>query len=278
MNGTYCANSDYNEIKGQTSIPKSLPKAVYEPTSLDICFGRSKGNFQHQGNVAFRQIVQSNLQRYTSSDTKDEKSKVIESVLNELRGKGYRCIKEDATSGKWNNIGDEGFREKVSDGLRKAAQTNKSKKRKTPGIAFQGDLGVLDLAKSSPNHEKSSSSRNDSGSLFAEGASPLFSPGSNNKGAPPTKHQKPRKSAIQFLADIATLEEGFANSTPGGGGTKFLTNPLDILDDESSTASERSNNFCEEIPPATKKQCSREESGAVSRNCPEFESLLQEIF
>lgn len=89
----------------------------YEPTALDVCSGRGKSNWHHAGNVAFRNIIQSNVQRYTDSVNKIGKTLVIASIVDDLRTAGYQFIKKNK-GGIWYDIGDAEAREKVAHGLR----------------------------------------------------------------------------------------------------------------------------------------------------------------
>ena len=59
-----------------------LPKG-YEPTALDITSGRGKSQYNHEGNVAFRMILQDNIPRYKSSRSKSGKTLVIAGIMEE---------------------------------------------------------------------------------------------------------------------------------------------------------------------------------------------------
>lgn len=102
---------------GQKSETLDLPKD-YKPTALDVCSGRGRSHWKHEGNIAFRAIIQENVHRYKNSATKVEKSWVVDCVAEELRAKGYKLIKKDGKHGTWSVSMASEVREKVNHGLR----------------------------------------------------------------------------------------------------------------------------------------------------------------
>jgi hypothetical protein len=109
-----------NNIQTPTRLapPKATALPVgYIPSSLDICCGRGKKNWNYEGNVTFRNIVQANVSRYIDAPTKSDKTSVVVGIVDDIRSLGGRFLKED-DSGNWYDIGDAQAREKVGHSLR----------------------------------------------------------------------------------------------------------------------------------------------------------------
>ena len=96
--------------------PTDLP-AGYTPGALDICCGRGKRNWNHSGNVAFRNLIQTNVDRYVAAPSKTDKTAVVLSIVDQIRGQGA-CFLKQHKSGEWYDIGDAQAREKVGHSLR----------------------------------------------------------------------------------------------------------------------------------------------------------------
>lgn len=64
-----------------------LPEG-YEPSPLDVLCGRGVECFNHSGNVAFRRVLEANLDRYTSARTKLEKSILVVEIVDMVRNSG----------------------------------------------------------------------------------------------------------------------------------------------------------------------------------------------
>ena len=91
---------------------------VYEPTSFDIQLGKEKAIFNHSGNRRFRNIINSNLDKYIAAPTKSSKSKLIRQVHADMQKSGYRFLRKNSTTGIWYEIEKHNAREKVSHALR----------------------------------------------------------------------------------------------------------------------------------------------------------------
>ena len=90
----------------------------YEPTNLDVCSGRGKRNWNHSGNVAFRDLIQHSTSAYMAATTKNEKTAIVCNIVEEMRTIGCKFLKEDSKTGRWYDIGDAQAREKVGHSLR----------------------------------------------------------------------------------------------------------------------------------------------------------------
>jgi hypothetical protein len=97
----------------------------YIPSDSDICCGRGKQNWNMTGNLHFRKLIRTSVARYTAAPSKKEKSAVILSVVDEIRGQGGHFLKQrhqqqqnGSSNCCWYDIGAAAAREKVSHSLR----------------------------------------------------------------------------------------------------------------------------------------------------------------
>lgn len=111
--------------------PFSLP-ADYNPRDNDICCGRGKRNWNHQGNVYFRNLIQANVDRYIEAPSKTDKTSVVLSIVDEVRKDGAYFVKQD-DAGRWYDIGDAQAREKVGHSLRDQVTAMKKTRRDDEG-------------------------------------------------------------------------------------------------------------------------------------------------
>uniref|UniRef100_A0A7S3DQB0 DUF6824 domain-containing protein n=1 Tax=Entomoneis paludosa TaxID=265537 RepID=A0A7S3DQB0_9STRA len=107
---------------------KSLPPN-YQPGEFDVCCGRGKRHWNHMGNVRFRRIIQTNVERYIDAPLKNDKTAVVVSIVDDIRNFGGYFLKEDLR-GNWYDIGDQQAREKVGHSLRDQVSTIQRQKRK----------------------------------------------------------------------------------------------------------------------------------------------------
>jgi hypothetical protein len=101
----------------RTEQPGDLLPENYEPTDLDICSGRGKRNWNHAGNVAFRTLIQSQVEPYMAARSKNDKTAVVVRILEDMRMQGYSFLKTN-DEGRWYDMGDAQAKEKIGHGLR----------------------------------------------------------------------------------------------------------------------------------------------------------------
>jgi hypothetical protein len=90
----------------------------YEPTNLDVCSGRGKRNWNHSGNVAFRDLIQHTTPAYMQAKTKNDKTAIVCNIVEEMRALGCQFLKQHTGTGRWYDIGDAQARDKVGHSLR----------------------------------------------------------------------------------------------------------------------------------------------------------------
>lgn len=97
---------------------------VREPNPNDVLCGRGGRINSHEGNVQFREIVNSLKHTYLAKTTKKlEKAHIAAQIVTKIRNMNPpgRFLKEDGSSGMWYDIGDEKARKKAGQALREDA-------------------------------------------------------------------------------------------------------------------------------------------------------------
>ncbi|CAJ1948337.1 unnamed protein product [Cylindrotheca closterium] len=110
----------------------------FEPSDRDVICGWAKQNHFHAGNTRFRQLVELTAPLYDAAQTKQEKTKVIASLVNRIRREspqGGGFIKRDTITGLWYEIGDDKARDKVGHAIRRVIDEKTKKKRNVSSLA-----------------------------------------------------------------------------------------------------------------------------------------------
>lgn len=100
---------------------KLLPLG-FQPGHYDVIIGRGKKCYDHVGNKNFLMLVASKLDDYSNAKTKNDKSKILVSIVSEIEKKNHYggFIKKDSRSGLWFRVGESLAREKISQSFRDA--------------------------------------------------------------------------------------------------------------------------------------------------------------
>jgi hypothetical protein len=101
------------------------------PKQFEVTCGTDKISHAHIGNKRFRDIIEMIRERYQTAPSRDEKMRITCEIVSVVRSHrpGGRFLKINTDTKKWNDVGDEYAREKVSHALRyrkkrKAAPTS----------------------------------------------------------------------------------------------------------------------------------------------------------
>jgi len=109
----------------EQDVRTMLPVVV--PRKHDILLGRGKTRNDHPGNQRFRCIIHLNIPRYADASSssfqhKKNKTKIIRSIVDDLRREGCRFLKQDEDSGVWSDVSsDREAKRKVGHALRDAS-------------------------------------------------------------------------------------------------------------------------------------------------------------
>lgn len=93
---------------------------VTAPNEYDIICARGRQASKHPGNLIFRQLILSHLDRYVGAKSKLDKGMVIDEVFQIVYGSNGRFVKRDKRTGQWRYLCDVKAREKVTHAIRDA--------------------------------------------------------------------------------------------------------------------------------------------------------------
>ena len=96
-------SNSQNKKKVDTFPPSShemkrLPETVETPTNLDILCGRGIAHFKHEGNVRFRMIISTYIEKYKNAISRQDKTDVIRKVTHDILKVGGRFLKKPPKS------------------------------------------------------------------------------------------------------------------------------------------------------------------------------------
>jgi hypothetical protein len=92
---------------GKTKLPND-----FEPNSYTVLCGRGKDHYNWIGNRRFRVLVSMNLDRYSYTRTKAEKTRIVMDVVEAIHECGGHFAKRKV-NGEWYDVGYDAAREKV---------------------------------------------------------------------------------------------------------------------------------------------------------------------
>lgn len=108
----------------------------FQPGPHDVICGRGKLAWNHPGNRRFRLAVEMSIDKYSSADTKLEKSLIVSGIIESVRHASPDAgfVKHDS-DGRWYIVSDQLAREKAGQCLRdllhhKYRSSNKAKKQR----------------------------------------------------------------------------------------------------------------------------------------------------
>jgi hypothetical protein len=66
------------------------------PDARDVLCGRGISCHQHPGNKFLRQMIDKNLPKYASADSKSDKSTILRDIIRAILANGGRFLKKDS--------------------------------------------------------------------------------------------------------------------------------------------------------------------------------------
>lgn len=109
----HCSSARYEEEKSKMHGSKT-----YTPKHNDIIIGKGIKALNHSGNKLFRRVIEKNLKSYAALSARKEKSKMIQSIVCQIRINGGGFIKQSPEKGSWFEVSDNIAREKTSQAFR----------------------------------------------------------------------------------------------------------------------------------------------------------------
>jgi len=127
----------------------------FEPGPIDVCSGRGKRNWNHPGNIAFRDLIQSNVYPYIHAETKNDKTAIVCRIVDDLRNEGCRFLQKNK-AGCWYDIGEAKVRDKVGHSLRDQVTAINRGQIPMPGApgSEEDDVNRIDLSSSEENQKE----------------------------------------------------------------------------------------------------------------------------
>ena len=113
-------NACFNPVSNEpNSIPPSTEGIKFYSRN-DVLCGRGGGTNVHPGNRRFRDLINANRRSYLKA-RKNDKPAISRFIVRAIREMNGRFLKKDEKIGLWFEIGDDGAREKTSQGMRQRA-------------------------------------------------------------------------------------------------------------------------------------------------------------
>lgn len=106
---------------------------IRNPTKEDVLCGRGGGINAHEGNVAFRQMVHEQKERYNVAANKQEKAEISQQIVDQVKENGGRFLQKDDSRGYsssgsfWVEIDNMKAIAKTSQALREGAPSIRAK-------------------------------------------------------------------------------------------------------------------------------------------------------
>lgn len=145
---------------------------IRNPTKEDVLCGRGGGINAHEGNVAFRQMVHEQKERYNVAANKQEKAEISQHIVDQVKENGGRFLQKDESRGYssggsfWVEIDNMKAIAKTSQALREGAPGIRAKaaRSKTSGKKNTGKRSRKTTASSKQASAKRARSRSRSSS------------------------------------------------------------------------------------------------------------------
>ena len=133
--------SQYQQVNYAGAQGPQLSVRIRNPGPADVLCGRGGGINAHDGNVAFRQLVQDQKERYNLASNKQEKAEISQDIVDHVSNRSGRFLQRDesqpfSTAGKntgwWVEIDGIKAIAKTSQALREGAPRIRAKAAKKP--------------------------------------------------------------------------------------------------------------------------------------------------
>lgn len=140
-NATVDAPSSENSIinvRPKTASPYNIMDGVEtDVRDHDVLWGRTKIAHAHGGNATFRRLIRQHREEYQSTRVREEKAKVVRTIMSCISSTGGRFLKSVDDEGKtWFEVDSTQTYDKVSHALRSAKPIKKSSNMKKPVMAI----------------------------------------------------------------------------------------------------------------------------------------------
>ena len=107
-----------HNLRGNIFLPEH-----YQPSASDVICGRGTASFYHSGNQTFRKSIADNVEKYSATSDKRDKSMIVSAIANNFyfnSDKPCRFIRFCDSTKHWYEISYEQVRQKVGQTMREA--------------------------------------------------------------------------------------------------------------------------------------------------------------
>lgn len=140
-------STDNAKIESNKEEETTAPETSINLT--DVLCGRGKLSFNHVGNRRFRDVISASVSQYNAAESRLEKAKIVNKIVEEIQASGGRFLRQDEKAGTWHVLNHAQCREKVGHAVRDATSSIEArKKRKLEKEAAQKNVGAAIRARS----------------------------------------------------------------------------------------------------------------------------------
>lgn len=122
----------------------------YAPSDSDVVCARGKAYWDHEGNRRYRLLIAQATQKYSTSNNKLEKTRIVSEIVEAVRKSKGKFVKKVKARGPWVQVDDVFAREKVGQSLRdglggkyRSAAKSKLHRRNEAKERFNGDIDLV---------------------------------------------------------------------------------------------------------------------------------------
>jgi hypothetical protein len=98
INGTsnvLSAHQTTSNNKSKHRGPKQFLPVGFCPSPIDVICGQGHLRLNHKGNISFRNTIDSFVTQYFSTNSKRNKSSIIDTILGDIRATGGKFVRKD---------------------------------------------------------------------------------------------------------------------------------------------------------------------------------------
>ena len=114
LGSTADEEQEYERKTSKRKNGMSFPMGgIAVPGKYDVLCARGKEAYNHPGNVHFRTVVEQHRERYSTIESKWQRTMLVSDIIKYIESRGNGFIKKDKTTGQWVKAGTLIAREKT---------------------------------------------------------------------------------------------------------------------------------------------------------------------
>lgn len=99
------ASSQYQQVSYGNAPGAHVTMKIRNPKPSDVLCGRGGGINAHEGNIAFRELVQDQKEQYNLAANKNEKAEISQEIVDHVTNRGGRFLQRDESQPFSNSAG-----------------------------------------------------------------------------------------------------------------------------------------------------------------------------